>query len=285
MCVNTYMRYAVVTTFHPPGLTQYAQTMIDTFEQYWPDTVDLYCYAENCRPTTTKPNVHIVDLHEQCQDLVAFKNKFKDVPWANGMQMKESGWPFETNNFKWDAVRFSNKVFTVIDACTRLNYDWVIWLDADSKTHSPVTEEFLQRVCPGNYFVSYLGRRAKYHSECGWVAYNLKHRDCQNFMNSWRNLYVNEGVFDLKEYHDSYVFDVLREQYQQTKQTQFFNLSPELPGKGPGHPFIASVLGTVMDHLKGTRRKELGHSLADDVKVKNQGLNQDINYWKQVTQK
>jgi len=35
--------------------------------------------------------------------------------------------------------------------------------------------------------------------------------------------------------------------------------------------------------MKGTRRKELGHSLPDDVVNKNQGLNQDIKYWKQVT--
>jgi len=282
MCVNTYMKYAVITTFHQPGLTQYAQTMIDTFEEYWPDTVDLYCYAEDCKPITTKPNVHVLDLHEQSPDLVQFKNKYKDVPWANGMEMKETGWPFETNNFKWDAVRFSNKVFTVIDAVRNTPADWVIWLDADSKTHSPVTLEFLQRVCPSNHFVSYLGRRAKYHSECGWVAYNVRHRDADQFVTDWRNLYMSGSLFDLKEYHDSYVFDVLRKQYQE-RGTPFYNLSPELPGKGPGHPFIASELGTVMDHMKGARRKELGHSLPDDVVNKNQGLNQDIKYWKSVT--
>ena len=276
------MKYAVITTFHQPGLTQYAQTMIDTFEQYWPDTVDLYCYAEDCRPIATKPNVHILDLHQQCPDLVQFKKKYQDVPWANGMEMKETGLPFKDNNFKWDAVRFSNKVFTVIDAIKNINADWIIWLDADSKTHSSVSLEFLQRVCPGSYFVSYLGRRPKYHSECGWVAYNTRHRDAQQFSIDWRDLYMSGELFNLKEYHDSYVFDVLRKQYLE-KGTQFYNLSPDLPGKGPGHPFIASELGTVMDHMKGDRRKELGHSLPDDVVNKNQGLNQNIKYWKRVT--
>ena len=276
------MNFTLITTFHKPGLDQYAQTMIDTFEQYWPDSVNLVCYAENCTPKTTKSNVKVVDLHERSPDLVAFKNKFKTVPWANGEEMKETGLKFESNNFKWDAVRFSNKVFTVIDACQTIDSDWVIWIDADSKTHSPVTEEFLQQVCPGSHFASYLGRRAKYHSECGWVAYNVNHPDCQQFMLDWRDLYVNEGVFDLKEYHDSYVFDVLRKQYQ-ANGTKFYNLSPELPGKGPGHPFIASPLGTVMDHMKGFRRKELGHSFAEDVTVRNQGVNRDIKYWKRVT--
>lgn len=276
------MKYAVITTFHKPGLEQYAQTMIDTFEQYWPDSVDLYCYAEDCTPRTTKSNVHILDLHNESPDLVQFKEKYRNVPWANGMEMKETGLPFKDNNFKWDAVRFSNKVFTVIDAVRNIPADWVIWLDADSKTHSPVTEEFLQRVCPENHFVSYLGRRAKYHSECGWVAYNVRHRDAAQFVTDWRNLYMSGQLFDLKEYHDSYVFDHIRKQYQE-RGTPFYNLSPDLPGKGPGHPFIASELGRVMDHMKGARRKELGHSLPDDVVNKNQGLNQDINYWKSVT--
>lgn len=276
------MKYAVITTFHQPGLSQYAQTMIDTFEQYWPDSVDLYCYAENCTPKTTKPNVHVLDLHQQSPDLVEFKEKYRNIPWANGMQMKETGLNFEANNFKWDAVRFSNKVFTVIDAVRNTTADWVIWLDADSKTHSPVTEQFLQQVCPENHFVSYLGRRAKYHSECGWVAYNVRHPDAAQFVTDWRNLYMSGQLFDLKEFHDSFVFDVLRTQYQE-RGTPFYNLSPELPGKGPGHPFIASQLGTVMDHMKGFRRKELGHSLPDDVVNKNQGLNQDIKYWKRVT--
>lgn len=276
------MKYTLITTFHKPGLDQYAQTMIDTFEKYWPDSVDLVCYAEDCTPVTTKSNVKVVDLHERSPDLVAFKNKFKTVPWANGEEMKETGLKFEQNNFKWDAVRFSNKVFTVIDACQTIDSDWVIWIDADSKTHSPVTEEFLSQVCPGSHFVSYLGRRAKYHSECGWVAYNVKHADCKKFMIDWRDLYVNEGVFDLKEFHDSYVFDHIRKQYQE-QGTKFYNLSPELPGKGPGHPFIASQLGTVMDHMKGFRRKELGHSFPEDVTIRNQGANQNVKYWKRVT--
>lgn len=275
------MKYAVVTTFHKPGLDKYAQNMIDTFEQFWPDDVDLYCYAEDCSPKATKNNIIIKNLHESCTDLVQFKNKFRNVPWANGMQMKETGLNFEANNFKWDAVRFSNKVFAVIHACENINADWVIWLDADVKTFAPVTKEFLATVCPGSHFVSYLGRRVKYHSECGWVGYNVRDPQCKYFMRDWRDLYMNEGVFELKEYHDSFVFDVLRKQYQE-KGVKFYNLSPDLPGKGPGHPFIASQLGTVMDHMKGTRRKDLGHSLPDDVTIRNQNLNLDVKYWKRI---
>ena len=39
--------------------------------------------------------------------------------------------------FKWDAVRFANKVYAVFDAPDRLqNNNWVVWMDADTSTQS-----------------------------------------------------------------------------------------------------------------------------------------------------
>jgi len=276
------MKYSVITTFHKPGLDKYAQTMINSFEEHWPNEINLYVYAEDCQPHVSKPNIHILDLHATCLDLVAFKNKHKNNPVANGEVMKDTGIPYKDNNFKWDAVRFSHKVFSVIHACTTLNSDWVIWLDADSKTFKDIPFNFLKEVCPDEYYVSYLGRNTKYHSECGWVAYNTKHKDNRDFMNYWRNLYVNDSLFNLREYHDSFVFDEIRKKFQQERNTPFYNLTPPLKGKGPGHPFIASVLGKYMDHMKGTQRKELGHSLPDDVSIRNQNINSDVDYWKNI---
>lgn len=272
------MKYTVITTFHPAGLKQYAQTMIDSFEKFWPNNVDLVAYAENCHPTVARTKV--IDLLKASPDLVSFKNKHQDNPIANGTVMKETGLPFKDNNFKWDAVRFSHKVFAVIHACATIDSDWIIWLDADSKTFRNIPENFLDQVCDPHALACYLGRREKYHSECGWVAYNRQHPELQKFMQDWRDLYVSDRLFDLKEYHDSFVFDELRKQYQ-TQGTYFHNLSPVLPGKGPGHPFIASPLGLYMDHMKGAKRKALGHSLPDDFD-RNQGLNSDVGYWQEV---
>ena len=272
------MKYTVITTFHPAGLKQYAQTMIDSFEQYWPKEVDLVSYAENCSPQVTRTKV--VDLLSACPDLVEFKRRHKDNPVANGTIAKDTKVPFKDNQFKWDAVRFSHKVFAVIHACENIDSDWIIWLDADSKTFRTIPESFLDEVCDFTSMACYLGRREKYHSECGWVAYNRHHPKLQKFMKDWRELYMSDRLFDLKEYHDSFVFDVLRKRYQD-QGVWFHNLSPELPGKGPGHPFIASRLGEYMDHMKGSKRKALGHSLPDDYD-RNQGLNSGVGYWQEV---
>lgn len=275
------MTYTIVTTFHQGGLEQYGQTMIDTFERFWPLSVPLRVYAESCQPRVPSQRVEIIDLMAVSEDLVKFKRQHANNPIAHGLVAKDTSVPFADNQFKWDAVRFSHKVFAVIHACATLDTDWVIWLDADTKTFASVPEDFLPGVCDARAMACYLGRREKYHSECGWVAYNRRHPDLRAFMDRWRDLYVTGDLFNLREYHDSFVFDVLRKDFQAQRGTRFSNISPELPGKGPGHPFIASRLGQYMDHMKGAKRKALGHSLPDDYD-RNQGLNSSVPYWQQV---
>ena len=274
------MKYHVITTFHAPGMDQYGQTMIDAFDRHWPKSVDLTVYAEHCRPCMPSDRVKVIDLLAASPDLAEFKRRHANDPAANGLVAKDTGVAFKDNAFKWDAVRFSHKVFTVIHACTHFDADWIIWLDADTKTFAPVPDTFLDEICDSQVMACYLGRREKYHSECGWVAYNRKHPELSKFIDRWRELYMTGSLFSLREYHDSFVFDVLRKEFQQTG-TRFSNISPELPGKGPGHPFIASRLGLYMDHMKGSKRKELGHSLPDDYQ-RNQGLNADVEYWQKI---
>ena len=278
------MTWTVITTFHQPGLESYGQRMIDAFDRHWPAQVDLWIYAENCQPILPSQRVRSLDLHGASPDLVRFKQRWAQDPVANGQLAKDTRVPFADNQFKWDAVRFSNKVFAVIAASRAVETDWMIWLDADTVTFADVPDTFLKEICDPAAMACYLGRREKYHSECGWVAYNLCHPDLRAFMDRWRDLYVTGDLFNLREYHDSFVFDVLRRDFQALRGTRFHNLSPELPGKGPGHPFIASRLGEYMDHMKGAKRKALGHSLPDDYD-RNQGLNSSVPYWRSIFQR
>jgi hypothetical protein len=78
-------------------------------------------------------------------------------------------------------------------------------------------------------------------------------------------MYDQDKIFDLPEWHDSYVWDVIRRQYH--KQNEFYNLNITLSKPNlAGHPFINSDLGKFMDHLKGAR-KTVGRSHANDLVV------------------
>ena len=248
------MKYTVVTTFNADGLKQYGQRMINTFEQYWPAEVDLVVCAEACQPVITKPNIKVYDLLKLSTPLNTFVERHRNNPRAHGL----AGPPdvFNPNKaFRWNAVRFAYKVYSIALVTNYTSGGWLIWLDADTVTHSTITTADLERLCPPTAMISYLGRGENYHSECGWVGYNLDHPETRNFVTDLRSMYDQDKIFDLPEWHDSYVWDVIRRQYQ--SQNQFYNLSNTLqkPNRA-GHPFINSELGQFMDHLKGARKTQ-----------------------------
>lgn len=274
LTINISVKYTVITTFNQTGLDTYGQRMIDTFEQYWPDHVDLKICAENCRPQTTRSNTEVIDLLTSSADLTSFLQRHRDNDMAHG----RAGPPDVFNpkkQFRWDAVRFSYKVFSVALCASRIQQGWMIWIDADTRTHSAVTDTWLASVCPPAAMITYLGRGERYHSECGWVAYNLDHVATRNFISDFVDMYRTDEIFQQKEWHDSFIWDLVRRRYQD--QHRFVNLNPNPDTKGLAkHPFINSELGRVMDHFKGSR-KDQGHSRGKEIV-----LHHDLPYWQSV---
>ena len=270
------MKFTIVTTFNQDGLTTYGQRMIDTFEANWPKEVKLLVYTENCKPQKRQDNVEIIDLLDTSPPLREFIERHKNNPLAHG----QAGPPDVFNpkkQFRWNAVRFSYKVFAVADAEKRVDSGWLIWLDADSVTHSTVPLTWLPTVCPQDSLASYLGRGENYHSECGWVGYNLGHPQGRQFIKDFASMYISDSIFNEREWHDSYIWDVVRKRYN--SQAKFFNINPSPNDKGlAGHPFINSELGKYMDHVKG-KRKDQGHSRSKEIV-----MHHDHPYWKKVLQ-
>ena len=272
------MKHTLITTFHQAGMEQYGQRMIDTFEQHWPDEVDLVVYTENCQPTKTKSNVRFVDTLAVNPNLVEFLERHKNNPLAHG----QAGPPevYQPNKqFRWDAVRFCWKPFAEKHAANNIDTDWLTWCDADTLTHTPIDVEFFRQAYPGNeYMLTYLGRGDRYHPECGWKGYNMRHPNTKMFINEFVAQYEQDKIFDLTEWHDSYVWGELLKRYREDNKVYNLNPKPDLKGFA-GHPFINSVIGRYMDHVKG-KRKEDGHSTARDIQT-----HEDHPYWNTVRSK
>ena len=269
------MKYAVVTTFHEAGLRQYGQRMIDTFCQNWPAEVTLHIYPENCVPMVADSSRVTVKKLEEVDGLMAFKNRWKGIPKANGdvsadpvrSKRRDSG-----KGFKWHAVRFAHKVYAIFDCAKRTDADILIWMDADTICHSPITVQDLHRMIPTDSELCYLGRKGKY-SECGLYSINLRSKNIQNFLKEFQLMYddAEQGIFLLEEWHDSFVFDAVRVKFPQMQQLDWaahlHNLKPHpRSSTGEGHPLINSDWGAWLDHLKGSR-KNLGRSKQEDLKV------------------
>jgi hypothetical protein len=259
------MKYAVVTTFHEEGLKKYAQRMINSFCENWPAEITLHIYPEKCNPIIRDhSHVTLTDL-DGVQDLTAFKNKWKYVPKANGdvsadpirSKRRDSG-----KGFKWDAVRFAHKVYAIFDCARNTDADILIWMDADTICHSPISIADITRLIPPDKDICFLGRKGKF-SECGLYSMNLRSPATQTFLKKFQGLYdfAETGIFTLDEWHDSFVFDAARNQTSLNELDWSSHLI-----KGEGHPLINSEWGAWLDHLKGGR-KDLGKSKRTDLLV------------------
>jgi hypothetical protein len=264
--VNTSMKYTVCTTFNADGYNSYGRRMIDTFLQTWPKEVELQVYAEACAVTQSAANLHVIDLEQASAELRAFKQQWRNVPRANGdisadpvrSRRRDAAKPF-----KWDAVRFAHKVYSIFHCAKNATTDVLIWMDADTICHSPVTMQDIKRLIPADKDLCFLGRKGKF-SECGLYAMNLRSVAVQDFLKRFQLMYddAEHGIFQQDEWHDSFIFDVVR---RHTVLNELDWSSHLITGEG--HPLINSDWGAYLDHLKGSRKKT-GRSLATDLKVK-----------------
>jgi hypothetical protein len=264
-----------VSTFHAPVLDLYGQRFVDSFSKNVDKEIQLFLYAEDCTPTTQDERIIVLDQKNNLPQLMAFKERWRNVPKANG----KCPWPERRprdyhKEFKWHAVRFANKVYAVFDAAKRCNTDWIVWLDADSVVHSPVTKQQLSQFTPENNWMSYLGRGKKW-PECGFYGINLRSNEGEVFLKEFERVYENaeNGIFRMEEWHDSFVFEEVRKTVvAKFPKSKFYNISEGLVN-GEGHPFINSDLGKYFDHMKGDR-KNTGKSLQKDLIIK-----RDESYW------
>jgi hypothetical protein len=214
----------VITSFSRKGYDEYGSRM---GVEHWP--VPITVYSEDDLPI---PHKKLND-----PDHLRFLSGPKD----------------EGGDYRFHAKRFSYKVFSILEASKEGGL--LIWLDGDTRAFRGIPLEFLRGLLPKGKHIAYLGRE-RMHSECGFVIY-----DCDKlgkFFEAWRNLYVSGELYSLKEWHDSFVFDHLREKMKIPSE----NISGV--GKNAHHPFINSPLGKYIDHMKGNR-KARGRSSKSDL--------------------
>jgi len=261
-------KFSVVTTFHRAGYDKYAKKLIQTFLQNWPKEVDLIVYPEDHTIEESAPNLIVRDLHSSSPELVAFKQRWGNDPRARGevaqgpadRKGKQPG-----IGFRWDAIRFSHKIYAVCHAAKNTDADVLFWMDADMVCHTPISLDFIESQTPPPVGLAFLGREKKF-TECGLYAINLRDPVTQAWLREFQLAYDSGRLMTMAEWNDCWVFDETRREVQALNPTwQQLNWSAGLI-RGEGHPLINTAWGAYLDHLKGNR-KDTGRSLAKDLIV------------------
>ena len=287
------MKYKVITTFKPGNWDRYARRMVQSVIDRWPD-VDITVYYEEPGPYFDHQQVTWMDIDKANTGLHKFREHYKNDPVAIGKLDEipggvrrspklatEGGLDAKKESYLWNAVKFSYKVSCVTHAVkTYTDYDYVIWIDDDTYTFRDIPMNFIESICPSDTLVTYLDREndrgSNKYPECGLVCYNMKHNLVQNFVNDWEKLYTSSDIFELLEWHDSYVFWHLTKEYRQKHSAKVHDIGYSKGVKGH-HVFVNSELGQYIDHFKGDR-KDAKSSKAEDIRKTPDMMK--LDYWK-----
>ena len=211
-------------------------------------------------------NIQIISIDSIEQSL--FWRKFGNFTQARGLKpvlIDEEAKTYQFKyNYRYDALRFSFKIFA-FSKCIDfgLLQNNFAWLDSDVVCLRPFTCADLDEFFPdGDQVFSYLGRdqfpKPIAYSECGFIGFNHGSQLTFDFLREMKFHYLSGAIFLEKEWHDSYIFDVIRRNYEATHNASFKNLAINLGEEE--HPFMKTRLGYYFDHLKGPLRKRQGHS-------------------------
>ncbi|MCE9657425.1 MAG: hypothetical protein K8R60_02620 [Burkholderiales bacterium] len=261
-------RFAVVTTCHAAGWEAYGRAMVQGFLAHWPEQVRLLLYHEGFEPPPDSARLESHDLEAISPGLRSFKARhvgnvlahggarpWRIGPWSIPLPVVRRG-----ERFRWNAVRFAHKCYAIFDAARRTDADVLIWIDADSVFFADVDLAELESLAPQESALACL-RRPDF-SECGFVAYNLAQPETRKILAEFAAMYDQDLLFDEPEYHDSWLFDVVRARAER-RGARIHDIA-EGAGTRGSHVLINSRLGRFMDHLKGDRKAE-GASRAGDL--------------------
>lgn len=258
----------LITTFNKDLYDKYSKNLLETFLEKSDESIRLNIFYEGDFKSIIKKyssfNNKIRFYEFESHDWNVFYKKFGHLVEANGYKIV----PVKNKlmaeyKYKWNAVKFSFKVFSIYLASKLEEIsDKIAWIDADTICIDEINESHLNQFLPNkDEIMTYLGRDSWPancpHSETGFIGFNLLHEKFQSFIKTAISFYTTGEIFTLDRYHDCLVYDTTRNIFEMTG-AKFRCLSGEF--KSEEHPFVKCGLGMFFDHLKGDRRKIIGFS-------------------------
>jgi hypothetical protein len=229
-----------VTSFNEHLYKEYAYRFIDSYNLPF----DLLIYGEDdisFIKDKVKYNISIGNSMVLMKELRDFLKKNKD------RDKKDS-----KRGFLWQGLRFSHKVFAVTHAGLNFkDYKYLIWFDADIIFKKTFDKKFIEnRLIKPNTMMTYLGR-AKMHSECGFLVFNMSHNKIFDYFREMKRMYTSNDIYKEKEWHDSYIWDTVRVRFENKFKVKNFDLNNNIR--------INDVIGNLFlneyfNHLKGSRK-------------------------------
>jgi hypothetical protein len=227
----------LVTTLNARLLDAYGRSTVATWADY-----------------TRQPVVAVVSPKEQPLFAQALGQGFQVLEFAEpslkamrAIQDREAGLDHRRDDYRFQAARFSWKVYAVAEAFRAFpDEPSLTWLDADSLLR-PGVDEWLAQLFSGDDAVYYFGRAHKQmHAETGLI--HFRGDAGRALFGRVLHEYETLGLFDHHEWTDSYIY---------TAAFQFRRGCCDLSRKHrvrSSNPIFEIDGGRHLLHLKGSRK-------------------------------
>lgn len=229
------MTKKIVTTLGPGGWELYGKRFADSFAQYWPADIelDIWCHHLDELPTHPRAKFYSLDKTES----------FSKIAKMSGAAAKDG----PSLNYAFKAVALAQAV--------RPELDWIAFVDADTETMRPITDDVLTALFFEGCDLTYLWRKSAAESEGSWFAFNLQTKAGASLLADYWGLYDSGEAFKLKKAHDNAVLDHLV-LIHRAHGLRVGNLSDGALGLDAFHQ---SILGGYMIHYKGPNKDTIAN--------------------------
>lgn len=239
--MNEHAPIRIVTSMDDAMYRDYGKAMVESTLEHWPGDLYLYYVGVKNKPQGIKkhPRLHLVNLNG-VPGFPQFRNATAGFPIFAGRV-------HDQYDYRLNAHTFGIKPFAQMDCAT--DYDGLLfWLDADTRTVAPVTEEWLRGLFSGELMV-YQGRPS-WHSCASFVGWDCSHKQNSYFWLNYVDMLASGRFMLLPEWHDSFWLDALRDGLG----LEATNIAPDNIGDGPVNVFDIVFSGRAY-HYKGNKKK------------------------------
>jgi hypothetical protein len=243
-----------VTSFSADGFKRYARKMLLSVIENWKDDLKLIAYYHDFTDDLVKelPESDKIEYRnlDNIQDMKNYKQLMKLHDGTEGGKI-----PY---NWRMDAIKWCNKVYALTDLSLEIGEQearggWLIWLDADTVTTKPFSEERVLRLFKKGAELVHLGRKDIDYSETSFIAFNLDYQSPHYLLADLRGCYDIGEVTAYREWHDGFIFERLLKIYV-AHGLRVQNLSQGVEGLAA---FAQSPLSQYMIHYKGNLKNNV----------------------------
>ena len=176
----------VVTTLHKDGYELYGKQFIKSWEQHFPQDWLIDYYAENHQPEFSN-RVNTIDFISACPQWQEFYNHIKSK--TNTITDKK-----ELNRYR-KALRWSFKMFTLLNSLENPKARYVVWMDADVYCQKGPSANWIQNIMEGTCIAGQLEYIKGFpHVETGFLPIDTHHIHANRVVSWIKEGYINRKI-------------------------------------------------------------------------------------------